>query len=390
MTLRYMPLLAFPPLKSEDLRTTEISGTFVEMPGQIRRFLRYAPEFIDDPAEIGILQGLGAAIYQSPPVFVSALRQADLAGYRTTVSDGGFRNDEIILGGEALKTQFLNKLASADSFLNEETGLRRIRAGGFTLEQCGRNQRHIPGTTVVLCSHEPSNYGSFLFRVLPKLNTLKLLGLNDLPMLVWAWPAPFRRLLGLLGVPESQLIQHDLGTITRLDRALVPSLRNPHAFLDHETHAMMQALADRCFCPTSGRRLYISRLRHSKASGSTRMMVNEEQLATALARLNFEVIEPERLSTEEQIATFASADMIVGPSGSGMFNVVFCRPGTKVIDIESEPHWIYAHTGLFASCQLRYGLFVGQSDPTDERPVHRRWTVDIEALIDRVSSFIQA
>ena len=243
-----------------------------------------------------------------------------------------------------------------------------------------RARRRIEGETVMLCSHEPSNYGSFLFRVLPKLQTLEQANLADLPMLVWAWPQPFRELLALFGVPEPRIIQHDLGTITRLDRAIIPSLRNPNAFLAQESHATAQRLAKRCAGPLNGRRL----------SSSGRMMLNEEALAAALGALNFEVVEPERLGLSEQIAAFRSADMIVGPSGSALFNTMFCRPGTKVIDIESEPDWIYAHTGLFASCQTRYGLFVGQCDPEDQRPVHRRWMVNIEALMDRVSDFIHA
>ncbi len=91
---------------------------------------------------------------------------------------------------------------------------------------------------------------------------------------------------------------------------------------------------------------------------------------------------------DEQIAVFAQADLVVGPSGSGMFNIVFCRPGTVVIDIESEDNWIYAHAGLFASCGLPYGLVVGKPDPTDDRPVHRRWTVDIDALTRRIKDYI--
>jgi hypothetical protein len=386
-----MPPLALPRLSAEALRATTVTGTWLEMPGHPRRFLRYAPEFIDDPSGAGIFGRIGAAVYHSPPVFVSAARNAKLVGYRTIISDGGFRDDQIILGGESSEATFLNKIASEDSFLNEETGLRRAGAPDiFTLEVGDRRERHIPGTVVVLCSAEPSNYGSFLFRVVPKLQTLTQLGLNDLPMLVWTRVPSFQRLLQLQGVRPDQLIQHEVQSITTMDLALTPSLRNPNAYLDHESHALMQRLSDRFMGPRYGRRLYISRLRYGKTTGSKRTMLNEEQLAIRLADLNFEVIEPECLSPEDQIATFASADMIVGPSGSGMFNVVFCRPGTKVIDIESEPHWIYAHAGLFASCQLRYGLFVGSTDPTDTRPVHRRWTVDIEPLMDRVASFIHA
>ncbi len=114
-----------------------------------------------------------------------------------------------------------------------------------------------------------------------------------------------------------------------------------------------------------GRRLYVSRLGQGRRGVSTRLMLNEAEVAAAMAGLGFEVIEPEQLNPAEQIATFASADIVVGPAGSGMFNVVFCRPGTKVLDIESEPNWIYAHTGLFASCRR------------DTACSWRRWTLRI-------------
>ena len=122
----------------------------------------------------------------------------------------------------------------------------------------------------------------------------------------------------------------------------------------------------------------------ARRGGSSRVLVNEAELAAALSGLGFEVLEPEALSPAEQVAAFASADAVVGPSGSALFNTVFCRPGTKVLDIESEPDWIYAHTGLFASCKLRYGLFVGRVDAADLRPVHRRWTVNVPAVVHRV------
>jgi hypothetical protein len=388
MQLRYRSPLALPHLPAEGLGGAGASGVWVEPPGATRKLFRYAPEFIDDPAGTGMFRGIGPAVYRSPPVFVSALAGARLAGYRTLIQGDGFGDDEA-LPDDAAEAAFLDKLDSPDPFLNEQTGLHRD-GEGWRLDRGGRAEREIPGTTAVLCSHEPGNYGSFLFRVLPKLVTLRQLGLDRLPVLVSAWPPAFRNLLGLLGVEADRIIQHDLDTVTRLERAVAPSLRNPHAYLDRESAALLQGLADRCAGPLSGRRLYIARLSHGKVSGSTRVLQNEDALAAALGRLNFEVIEPQLLSTEEQIAAFASADMIVGPSGSAMFNVVFARPGTKVVDIESEPDWIYAHTGLFASCQMRYGLFVGEADPADTRPVHRSWTVDIPALMDRISSFIHA
>jgi hypothetical protein len=69
-----------------------------------------------------------------------------------------------------------------------------------------------------------------------------------------------------------------------------------------------------------------------------------------------------------------------------MFNVVFCYPGTKVIDLESEPHWIHAHRCLLASCDLEYGFFVGQAADRCYQQHHQPWTVNIEALVQRIMS----
>ena len=119
-------------------------------------------------------------------------------------------------------------------------------------------------------------------------------------------------------------------------------------------------------------------------------MLNEPELQERLIDLGFRIVSPETLSVVEQIREFSSAEMVVGPSGSGMFNVVFCHPGTKVIDIESEPHWIHAHRCLFASCRLRYGIFVGSAMDRRFEVHHQQWKVNIDALISQIQSFAQA
>jgi capsular polysaccharide biosynthesis protein len=113
-------------------------------------------------------------------------------------------------------------------------------------------------------------------------------------------------------------------------------------------------------------------------------MLNEEELIEKLVAHGFDVIEPENLSVRDQILAFSSASMVVGPSGSGLFNTMFCHPGTKIIDIQTEPHWFYSYTGMYSSLGLEYGIFIGQTDPADGTPVHRRFTVNIEALLRRI------
>jgi hypothetical protein len=384
----YADPLSFPAISPEALITTDDPvGVYVEPPGLNRGFPRYAPEFIDDPAGTGIFTGLGAAAYTSPPGHVTTAKDATLLGYRTLLCGNNFFDDQ----SREEPASDLDRLAMQDPFPNEDTGLQR-RTGGdrFFLDSKARRHRDVEGSVLVLCSTEPSNYGSFIFRVLPKLHIAKQLGLLGLPTVVYARTGSSLRLLSLLGIQENQIIQHDTHCLTHVGRAIVPSLRNPSALLDHESRALFRHLRDGIADAGGSRKLYISRFDYAKSSRSTRVMLNEEQLIAALVTKGFEIIEPQHLSAEEQIHVFASAGLIVGPAGSALFNVVFCQPGTKLIDIESEPHWIYAHSGLFASCELRYGLFVGQTDPNDVRSVHKAWTVDIPALLDRIEIFARA
>jgi hypothetical protein len=73
------------------------------------------------------------------------------------------------------------------------------------------------------------------------------------------------------------------------------------------------------------------------------------------------------------------------PSGSAMSNVVFGHPGTKIIDIESEPHWIFVYTNLFGSCGPVCGIFKAKAQDQDWSVHHRRFTVNIEALMARIA-----
>ena len=385
---KYLPPIAQTVLSNAELRNAADAGAWAQHGREARKFQRYAPAFIDDPDGNAIFSDFGADTYISPPPLVSSIPNAMLTGYRALLWQQSFCLDEAGLDPSENRDA-VAKLWSSDPFLNEDTGFLASQAVDSVSFATGiRPTRHIPGAALVLCSHEPSNYGSFLFRVMPKLATIRALSLNDLPVIVYARTQSVLDLLEICGVDIRRVIQHEIGFETSMDRAIVPTLRNPHGFLDGETVALIRAMVASVAPDRPTRKLYVSRLRHGQASGSTRRLVNEVEVAERLAKLGFEILEPERLSMREQIKTFAEAAIVVGPSGSGMFNTVFCTPGTRIVDIESEPHWIYAHAGLFASCELDYGLFVGTPDPTDSLPVHRRWTLNVDGLADRIASLI--
>ncbi|HTX33566.1 MAG TPA: glycosyltransferase 61 family protein [Bryobacteraceae bacterium] len=75
------------------------------------------------------------------------------------------------------------------------------------------------------------------------------------------------------------------------------------------------------------RRLLIAR------KGPTRKIHNLEQVQAFLSRYDFDTVYLEGMSMADQILLFQSADFIVSPHGAGLANLLFCEPGTKVVEL---------------------------------------------------------
>lgn len=105
-------------------------------------------------------------------------------------------------------------------------------------------------------------------------------------------------------------------------------------------------------------RLYISRARTPM-----RRLLNEAELFdTLLAGRGFVKTCPEDLTVARQIELFRKAEIIVSPHGAGLTNIMFCRPGTKLLEI-------FPLGGLHSSAFMRmatlldisYAYFCGES-----------------------------
>ncbi|MCX2562002.1 glycosyltransferase family 61 protein [Acetobacter farinalis] len=86
-------------------------------------------------------------------------------------------------------------------------------------------------------------------------------------------------------------------------------------------------------------RFYITR----EGGHDSRISPEEQaQIETVLARRGFEKVFLERMDLETQIALFRQADCIVAPHGAGLANMVFARPGTRLLELnrllDGQPH----------------------------------------------------
>ena len=383
-SVRYCPPLSLDRLAAGDLWRPGPPGVFVEPPDVPRTTARPAPVFHDDPDGAGLLADAGPITLPSPPAFAIRASGVTQIGSRSYVTADGrwFGDDAYLQDGEF--ERYAAHLMEGDAFQNEYLGLSAGEAAGtFALAGRDRPVRRLGGTVVSLCALEGGNYGAFLFRVVPKLATLPAWP-EDGAVLAPPLTRSMRDLLALAGVPLGRLTMQKPGLAYALEHAVIPSMRTTHGLLDDAARAVFADLRRRYGVPPAGRRLYVSRRGWGPGGRTPRPMLNEAEVVERLAALGFEEVRPHTMSMRAQIACFSSASIVVGAAGSALFNTVFCHPGTLVVDIESEPHWMFAHMNLFGSAGLDYAIFEARAADADWSRPHKPLTVNAAALADRL------
>lgn len=102
-------------------------------------------------------------------------------------------------------------------------------------------------------------------------------------------------------------------------------------------------------------RLYISR-RHA-----SRSVINEAEVLALLEPLGFQTVLLESLSVRQQANLLAQAEAVIAPHGGGLTNLLFCPPGTKVIEL-FPPDFVYPCYWLVANLvQLEYYYLLGRT-----------------------------
>ena len=71
-----------------------------------------------------------------------------------------------------------------------------------------------------------------------------------------------------------------------------------------------------------------------RPGAKTRRMLNSDELLLKLK--GWETVTLENLSIKDQIKTFAEASHVLAAHGAGMVNLLWCQPGTKVIEIQDR------------------------------------------------------
>ena len=76
------------------------------------------------------------------------------------------------------------------------------------------------------------------------------------------------------------------------------------------------------------KKIYVTR-----EDSNYRKIINEGDVVTLLKEKGYRVINPQLYEIEEQIEIFSNAEKIIAPHGSNLANIIFCKPGTEILEI---------------------------------------------------------
>lgn len=249
----------------------------------------------------------------------------------------------------------------------------------------------INGTGAVLSTQGTDVYFHWMFDVLPRLELIRRSGrnINDIDKFIFSSVGkPFQvETLATLGIPQAKIITNRTESHIQAEMLILPSWTGtpgqmPSWVCDFLRKSFLVNGSDHN--GERSPRIYISR-----AHATHRRIRNETEVMEVLDRFGFQPVTLESLTVAEQALLFSTAEAVVAPHGAGLSNLVFCNPGTKVIEFFS-PNYVEIHYwALSNQVGLDYYYLIGEGkNPPESRDPHWIWD-DILINIDFLSEIIK-
>ena len=186
----------------------------------------------------------------------------------------------------------------------------------------------LPGLSLSIGSLDAGGFYHFLMESLPRLHLAQ--GWLDQVdhVLANGSPGSFQeRWLARAGIPTAKIRWLAGHTHFRCEQLLFTNLLCADLEPTPWLVAAIRSVLHRPNVERAGsRRIWISR-----SDAAARRFTAENSLLKDLN--DFERVELARLSPADQIALMADASVIAGPHGAGLANLIFCAPGTRVIEL---------------------------------------------------------
>ncbi len=231
----------------------------------------------------------------------------------------------------------------------------------FDLEELPPLEK-IDGKVAVLSVLSGNVYFHWIVDLLPRIEILRQ-GIN-LEEIDWFvvndYQQPFQReTLKSIGVKEEKILASDRHPHIQAKELVVPSYPSYLGWLQPWGLKFLREVFLKGI--TNNKSDFSERIYIGRGNARYRRVMNESEVVEILKQFGFTYITPESMSLENQIAIFAHAKIIVAPHGSGLTNIVFSNPGTKVIELFS-PHYLrYYYWHISRLLGLDHYFLIGET-----------------------------
>ncbi len=207
------------------------------------------------------------------------------------------------------------------------------RAHTLSPHQFLRNIRKFKSEVAIVTASNQHFYWHWLFDILPRLLMLVDFGKNPEKFYIqqkYSFQRETLKILNLLS--DEAIVDCDRIPIISASRVVVPchQIASGREFPNWVGQVLRKRFLSRIddSQKTMSRRIYVSR-----KAARFRRVLNEDEIVELLEQYGFISVMLENLTFTEQVNIFRHADIVVGASGGGLANLVFCPVGTKVIEL---------------------------------------------------------
>lgn len=177
----------------------------------------------------------------------------------------------------------------------------------------------------LLTFNNPSYY-HWLFDQLPKIRAVEKYEHKCNETVNFIVPSSIHQraveLMKFAGIDPNQLIRWDTGEL-QVENFLVPVHRNKGIHYELSKNQLYWIRDRLCSRASSSQHEGQKRIYISREDAQSRHITNEGELLNQLTDIGFKKYVLSEMSIERQIGLFSSADVVMGPHGAGLSNIIF-------------------------------------------------------------------
>jgi hypothetical protein len=252
--------------------------------------------------------------------------------------------------------------------------------------------RHVPGCTLNLCSaNAVTNFFHYVIDAVSRYELVRRAGFtwDDFDQIVLPrFRTPMTAEIdAAIGLPESKVLRMGRREQIVCETLVQPSFPGPIACTPPWVVNFYRGLFPPADTTSRHRKLYFPRR-------GNRHPAKADEIDARMSAMGFEIIDP--VATPDLRTRMAEATHIVAVHGACLTNLVFCAPGTRVLEIMPSEISKYYNRAFYrvlcASGDMPYGAVIGKSrrlrlSPFSPQP-KTEFDVNLDELNDGVAALL--